>query len=577
LPEILFVLPQRIVGIEGNGRKLGHLHQTWRREVFESRKYAMKASTRRMLARDGRPCLPSIMPSPSSVSGLSMSQTKPNILVIMADQLAPAYLPVHGFDLVKAPNISRLAERGVVFDNAYCNSPLCSPSRAVFMSGRLPSHSGVYDNAAEFRSDIPTWAHYLRRAGYLTILSGKMHFCGPDQLHGFEERLTTDIYPADFGWTPDWDHPEQRQSWYHNMSSVTDAGQCVRTNQLDFDDEVVFCAERALYDHVRGSDKRPFCLVASLTHPHDPYAIPKEYWNLYSDDEIPLPSYVVPVEEFDAHSKRLRHVCDMDGTEITELNIRNARRAYFGAISYVDANVGRLMNVLEATGLDKNTIVIFTSDHGEMLGERGMWYKMSWFDGSARVPLIISAPHLYQPHRVEQCVSLVDILPTLVDMVDPDASKALSAIDGHSLVPHCAGEGGHDEVIGEYLAEGAIAPVMMIRRGDFKFVHSPSDADQLYDLAADPSERTNLIENPAYSARLDAFRTEARERWNMKDVDAAVRQSQRRRKVVDEALTLGKLNSWDFQPFRNASRLYMRNSVDLDDLEARARYPRVRP
>ena len=111
-----------------------------------------------------------------------------------------------------------------MFDSAYCASPLCAPSRASFMSGLLPSRTRVYDNAAEFAAEIPTFAHALRLRGYRTILSGKMHFCGPDQLHGFEQRLTTDIYPADFGWTPDWDRPDHRPSWYHNMSSVRDAG-----------------------------------------------------------------------------------------------------------------------------------------------------------------------------------------------------------------------------------------------------------------------------------------------------------------------------------------------------------------
>ena len=188
----------------------------------------------------------------------------PNILIIMADQLNPAFLPAYGHKRVKAPNIAALAQSGVTFANAYCNSPLCSPSRAVFMTGQLPSRTGVYDNASEFRADIPTFAHHLRRAGHRTMLSGKMHFCGPDQLHGFERRLTTDIYPADYGWTPDWNRPSERPDWYHNMSSVTQAGLCVRTNQLDFDDEVVFEAERAIYD-ARG---RPAPLPArGLVHP----------------------------------------------------------------------------------------------------------------------------------------------------------------------------------------------------------------------------------------------------------------------------------------------------------------------
>ena len=212
----------------------------------------------------------------------------------MVDQLTPAALSVYGHKVTRTPHLDALAERSVIFDPAYCNSPLCAPARAVFMTGQRASTNRVYDNAAEFRSDIPTFAHYLRRAGYFTILSGKMHFCGPDQLHGFEQRLTTDIYPADFGWTPDWTNFDERPSWYHNMSSVTDAGPSVRTNQLDFDEEVVFAAQKKLYDLVRTGDGRPFCMVVSLTHPHDPFTITEEYWNLYRDDEIDLPRVRIP-------------------------------------------------------------------------------------------------------------------------------------------------------------------------------------------------------------------------------------------------------------------------------------------
>src|SRR6478736_2471020 len=214
---------------------------------------------------------------------------RPDILIIMADQLVPSALPFHGNPVTRAPALSRLAESGVVFDAAYTASPLCAPARASFLTGLLPSRTRTYDNAAQFSSEIPTFAHHLRRAGYRTVLAGKMHFCGPDQLHGFEERLTTDIYPADFGWTPDWEHPEIRPSWYHNMLSVTQAGPCRRSNQLDFDEEVVYAARRWLFDQARGTDDRPFCLVVSMTHPHDPYAILPEYWNRYREDEIDLP------------------------------------------------------------------------------------------------------------------------------------------------------------------------------------------------------------------------------------------------------------------------------------------------
>lgn len=134
--------------------------------------------------------------------------SQPNILFVMADQMSAMAVPCYGHPVVKMPALSRLAAEGVVFENAYCNSPLCGPSRLSMMSGRLPSAVGAYDNASEFAASIPTFAHYLRRLGYLTCLSGKMHFAGPDQLHGYEERLTTDIYPSDFGWTPNWGDPE---------------------------------------------------------------------------------------------------------------------------------------------------------------------------------------------------------------------------------------------------------------------------------------------------------------------------------------------------------------------------------
>jgi len=245
-----------------------------------------------------------------------MTANSPNILIVMADQMAPAFLPIYGHPLTRAPNMLRLAQSGAVFDSAYCASPLCAPSRASFMSGLLPSRTRVYDNGAELAADVPTFAHLLRLGGYRTILSGKMHFCGPDQLHGFEQRLTTDIYPADFGWTPDWDHPEHRPTWYHNMSPVLEAGVCVRSNQLDFDDEAAFAAERAIFDIARSNDKRPFLLVASFSHPHDPFAVPQRHWDLYRDSDIDMPASPIAL---DPHSQRLRAVCAMDAEPVTEL------------------------------------------------------------------------------------------------------------------------------------------------------------------------------------------------------------------------------------------------------------------
>jgi len=502
---------------------------------------------------------------------------KPNILMIMADQLSAAALPFLGNSAVKAPHLAQLAQEGVLFRSAYCNSPLCAPSRFSMLAGQLPSRIGAYDNACEISATTPKMAHCLRLGGYRTILSGKMHFVGPDQLHGYEERLTTDIYPADFSWTPDWTRFEVRPTWYHSMDSVLTAGPTIRSNQLDFDEEVVFTTRRKLFDLARKADgdERPFFLTASLTHPHDPYAIPQRYWDLYRDDEIAMPRIAIPLEAQDPHSLRLRHVCGNDLDPVTDAQIRAARRAYYGAISFVDEQVGLLLAALAQSGLADNTIIVFCTDHGEMLGERGLWYKMNFFEGAARIPLIISAPGRIASRTVDASVSLVDLFPTLLDLADLPLDPGMP-LDGRSLMPHLAGNAGHDEVIGEYLGEAAIAPIVMIRRGQWKFIHSPVDPDQLFDLAADPDELNNCADHPAYVETVAALRGEVAARWNLAAIESDVLASQRRRHLVAAANATGKHQSWDWQPVRNASREYIRNHMDLELLEANARFPRVR-
>ncbi len=491
--------------------------------------------------------------------------------------MVPSALPFHGHPITRTPAMSRLADNGVVFDNAYTGSPLCSPGRASFMTGLLPSRTHTYDNAAEFASEIPTFAHYLRGAGYRTVLSGKMHFCGPDQLHGFEERLTTDIYPADYGWTPDWDRPHDRPHWYHDMSSVVDAGPCLRSNQLDFDDEVAFAAERELFGHIRSNDERPFCFVVSFSHPHDPFAIPQQWWDMYRDEDIPMPEFGYDEADAHPHELRLRHVCAMNDVEITTEQVRASRRAYYGAISYVDNHIGKLVNLLRDTGRLDDTVVIVTSDHGEMLGERGLWYKMNFFEGSARVPLVVSAPKWFDAGRISAPVTTMDLLPTLVGLArDGDLSGVIGPLDGQSLLPLLTGKpDGRDTVTAEYLAEGSIAPIVMIRRGNFKLIHCPADPDQLFDLSVDPLERNNLADSPAAAGPLADLRAEVAVRWDLPKIDHEVRESQQRRIAVTKALGNGVQAPWDFVPPYEASRRYIRNHMDLGALETMARYPPV--
>ncbi len=504
---------------------------------------------------------------------MTHTAARPNILFIMADQMAAPLLPLHDpGSPIRMPHLDALARDGVVFDSAYCNSPLCAPSRFALVSGQLPSRIGGFDNAADFAADVPTYAHYLRALGYRTALSGKMHFCGPDQLHGYEERLTSDIYPADYGWAVNWDQPDVRASWYHNMSSVLQAGPCVRSNQLDFDEEVVFKANQYLFDHVRNTPEQPFCLTVSMTHPHDPYTIPAAFWDLYDDVEIALPKVDIAQDRQDPHSERILKVIDLWGKTLPPQAVRRARRAYFGACSYVDAQIGKLMATLTDCGLRDNTIVVFSGDHGDMLGERGLWYKMHWFEASARVPMVVHAPGRLRPGRVRQSVSTIDLLPTFVAMAGGQLDPGLQ-IDGRSLMPHLTGGQGHDEVIGEYMAEGSRETLVMIRRGRYKFIHAPQDPDLLFDLQADPQELHNLAQSADHAERVAALRAEVASRWDLPAINARVLESQRRRRLVYAALQRGKRTGWDHQPMVDAGQQYMRNHIDLDDLERRARFP----
>jgi choline-sulfatase len=511
-----------------------------------------------------------------------MSPPRPNLLFIMADQMAAPMLPMYdNQSAIKMPHLAALAEQGVLFESAYCPSPLCAPSRFSLVSGQLPSRIGAYDNAADFAADIPTYAHYLRNLGYRTALSGKMHFCGPDQLHGYEDRLTADIYPADYGWAVNWDELEVRPSWYHNMSSVLQAGPCVRTNQLDHDEETIFKARQYLYDHVRNHPQQPFCLTVSMTHPHDPYTIPAEFYDLYRNEDIPLPAHTIAQADQDAQSKRLLKVIDLWDKPLSEESIRRARRAYFGSCSYVDSKIGELRKTLNDCGLADNTIVVFSGDHGDMLGERGLWYKMHWFEMAARVPLIVHAPHRFGAGRVKANVSTLDILPTLVELAGGTVDPHLP-LDGHSLVGQLGDRRGqnanggalaHDEAIGEYMAEGTRTPLVMIRRGPCKFIYSQDDLCLMFNLETDPHELHDLSDDPAHRATLENFLQEVAQRWDLGALHAQVLASQRRRRLVYSALTKGRLTSWDHQPFVDASQQYMRNHMDLDDLERRARFP----
>jgi choline-sulfatase len=388
--------------------------------------------------------------------------------------------------------------------------------------------------------------------------------------------VTADVYPAGLDWVPDWRlASSERLPWYHDMSSVERAGPVRASLQLDYDEEVAFRARRAIVDTARGRDGRPLLLVASFTHPHDPYEVPRRLWERYRDDEIELPAVgELPFEQQDAHSRRLLEMFEHGRFPVDHARLIAARRAYAAAVSLVDEHVASLLATLAELRMRDDTVVVVISDHGDMLGERGLWYKMSFFEGSARVPFIVHHPRTMRPRRVAEPVSLLDLAPTLVELAGgwPDGRPA-APLDGHGRAALLRGEdeAPHEPVLGEYLSEGVTAPQVMVRHGAHKLIRCPGDPDLLYDLTDDPGERVNLAPTDAEAlARLGAI---ADERWDLPGLRDRMLASQETRRLLVRALTTGRLTAWDHRVPDDGPDRYISSGRDFWGALEQARLP----
>ena len=313
--------------------------------------------------------------------------------------------------------------------------------------------------------------------------------------------------------------------------------------------------------------------MASFIHPHDPYVARPEWWELYSDDEIEMPALTLSPEEQDPFSRRLMDGIEASYVPLTEEEVRLARRAYLANVSYFDSKIGALVQTLSEIGELDNTIIIVTADHGDMLGERGLWYKMNFFEHSARVPLVMAGPRIAVGHA-ENAVSLIDLLPTFLDIAGSDARILGEPVDGRSLLPLARGQDDPvDEAVGDYCAEMTAHPVIMIRRGKLKYIHCDSDPPQLYDLANDPLETVNVASDPRYATEASDLAKEVSERWDGEDLRAKVIATQKSRRALHAAMEAGAGETWDYNPPSDASQQYVRNHMDWTLAASRYRFP----
>ena len=460
---------------------------------------------------------------------MATTTERPNLLLIMSDEHAPMFSGPYAHPLVQTPNLDRLAAEGVVFQNAYCNSPLCTPSRMSFMTGRYVHHAGTWDNATPLASDAVTWAHRLRAVGYDVVLSGKQHFSGPDQLHGFRAQLARDLHAERGHPIRDWSQGTTgaRRPW-----GVVERAGPGTTEEIEVDDQVEAAALDYLHDPAR--QRQPWALNVSFMAPHFPFVVPQRFWDLYPEAAVDLPT--IPPGHLDNQHpvyQRMRRAFGL--AEFPEELVRRARVGYYGLITYLDEKIGRLLDALEATGQRENTLIAYFSDHGELAGEHGMWRKSNFYEQSVRVPLQLAWPgHLPAGRRVNGVVSLVDLVATIVEAAGASSEGAL---DGNSLLAPSRDEAADwkDEAFSEYLAHGVARPMAMLRRGQYKLNYSLDDPVELYDLANDPGEFQDLGSDPAFQGIREALRSALLAHWDPVDLERRVRQSQKDRLLIREA------------------------------------------
>lgn len=459
-----------------------------------------------------------------------MAQERPNLLVIMSDQHAPHFSGPYGHPVVRTPNMDRLAAEGVVFDSTYSPSPVCVPARMSFMTGRYVHHTGVWDNGVPLREDAVTWAHRLRAVGYNVALSGKMHFRGHDQLHGFEVQLGRDVNAGNPPPIPDWSRPLSEIEPMRSMPKGPGY-----TPHIEADDLAMKAAQRYLLDPARR--KKPWALVVGFASPHPPFIVPPSFYEIYSDVPIDMP--IIPEGHLAAlHPalQRMRRARGFVDPAADEVLTREVRASYYGLISYVDDGIGRLLKTLEESGQVENSIIAYTSDHGELLGEHGMWYKCNFFEQSVRVPLLISCPSMLPcGKRVPQPVSLLDLTATIVDLAHAtEAREGIPPLDGNSLIPLVLGDSGcwRDEVLSEFYAKFSTEPMAMLRRGRYKLNYYHGGEPEVFDLEADPGEFHDLAGDPSLRSVREELLRSLFNRWNPDEIERRVRISQAERQFI---------------------------------------------
>lgn len=463
-----------------------------------------------------------------------MRASQPNILLVMSDQHNARFMGNAGHAVVRTPALDQLAAQGTRCSAAYCPHPLCVPSRIGFLTGRLPSEVGGWGNGSVLDSDTPTFAHAFAAAGWESILCGRMHFEGPDQFHGFQRRIFGD---STYSLSPEILGQGRNRTNGQTRYAVEVAG-FGQSGFQTFDQIVTDRACRFLRE--RPPADPPFCLVVGLMLPHNPLICSRRWFDYYMHAlpplDLPTPR---DIERFHPAIRAWRHRRGVD--DLTPLQHRRALAAYCGLVTELDQNLGVLLRALRQSAFAENTLVVYCSDHGDQAAEHGMWWKSAFYEGSARVPLIFHQPGRIPAGReLPSVVSLIDIAPTLLELVGTPPMPIASGRSFSHLLLDQPGLSWPDEAFSEYAGDHGDQPSCMLRRGRWKLIYySEFDSCLLFDMHGDPREQQDLANDPAHRPIVDALLADTRQRWSAQRMIDGLKRDRERWKSIKDLPPIG--------------------------------------
>lgn len=426
-----------------------------------------------------------------------------NVLFIMADQLSPKYLGAYGSTAGLTPNLDRLAREGTVFDSAYCNSPICVPARAAIATGRYPHQTRHWDNATPYNGQTPSWGHVAEQVGVHVTTIGKLHYKDNADVGFPDQKLAigTDSAPDYFSLLRRNIQPRPELSKMIRGAGAGNSSYCA------FDQAVAAEASSWLRKaKVKGS---PWALFVSLVSPHHPLIAPQEYFDSVDPDAVELPVNW----QGDQHHPVLDILRGYYGYDeaFTEDQVRNAKRTYLALTRFLDDRVGEILDTVRELVLEEDTLILFTADHGDNVGDHGFWWKNNMYEGSVGVPMIAAGHNVQRGKRVSTPVSHVDIFPTMAEVFGAD-QQSFAHLPGTSLLDIMAAPADKNRLIfSEYHAAGSATGMFMAKRGRYKYVEYAGEYEsQLFDLETDAQERRDLIHDPSFAALAAEMRLELR-------------------------------------------------------------------